>query len=171
MKDLNELINDPENIDNIQLAIQNCEEIEDNMEDLRIQLNTLVESKSLINLFHERSKDLQKKIEKFFKENEQIGIIHLDKDTNTQLDKYRPKIIKEKYQLKTLMGLFIKFSFEKVTNYLEQIFLFNFLHKLGNPLNEPFLIIQYFNGQIIPKLFFLQDFEEIYYEKKEIKII
>ena len=171
IKDLEVLVGDPDNLDNIQLAAQNCEEIEDNMEDLRIQLNVLMENKSLIDLYQEKSQHLEKQIKKFISDNEHIGIIHLDDNVNTQLDRYRPKIIKEKYQLKTLMGFFIKFPFKKITEYLEQIFLFNFLHKLGNPLNEPFLIIQLFQDEIIPKSYFLQDFEGLYYEKKEIKII
>ncbi|NHI93922.1 MAG: hypothetical protein EAX96_15645 [Candidatus Lokiarchaeota archaeon] len=171
IKDLDGLINNSENLDDLQIAIQNCEEIEDNMEDLRIQINLLIEYNSLAKLYFDKSKDLEKKIEKFIPINEKIGIIHLDKNMNIQLDNYRPKKINEKYQLKSLMGFFIKLPFNKISEYLERIFLFNFLHKLGNPLNEPFLMIQIFNNSVLPKLFFLQDFEEIYYQKIEVKVI
>ncbi len=164
--DLKEILQEDMVSDDIELAISNCEEIEDNIEDLRVQLQIINEVGSYNAYYNDNVKDLSQKIITFLKEKEKIGIIFIDENSKLQLDTYRPKNIKEKYKNDSLLGLFIQIPFNPVTRYLEQVFIFNFLQKLNNPESEPYLFIHITaENQLKPKFFYLESFEQIYYEK------
>jgi len=169
---LKEILNETMTTEDIELAMTNCEEIEDNMEDLRIQLRIMHEVQSYNTYYNENLKDITKKITTFIKETEKIGIIYIDKDSKLQVKAYRPKNIKETYKNESLLGFFIQLPFNSITNYLEQVFIFNFLQKLSNPESEPYIHVQITNENALnPKFFYLESFEEIFYEKIETKLI
>ena len=113
-------------------------------------------------------KEFGKKINTFIKEKERIGIIFIDEESKLQLESYRPKKIKEKYKNESLLGFFIKLPYNEVTLDLENVFIFNFLHKLSNPESEPYLYVRINDkNELISKFFYLECFEEIYYDKFE----
>ncbi|MHA1785438.1 MAG: Mov34/MPN/PAD-1 family protein [Candidatus Helarchaeota archaeon] len=174
-EDLSEILKNSLNPKNIDLAIMDCEEIEDNIGDLRMQLKAIKEIQSYFVFYDKHEKIFREKIIHFMKETEKIGIIHVDENMDIYLEKYRPKKIKEKYNDETLIGFFIQIPFPNITEYLERIYLFNFLHKLGNPDFDPFLLILIHEEDgkfvFIPKSFYLESYDDIFYEKMETLIV
>ncbi|MFX1451409.1 MAG: hypothetical protein ACFFCM_11235 [Promethearchaeota archaeon] len=154
---------------------KNIEEIYNNLDLISDQLNFALDFFNELNWYKKVENRIEKIIRDAIKNGEKIGVISSENEKKIDNLKYRPKNIRNSFDEGILVGFWVLFPYERISDMFLKIFYANFFKKIKTEPGDVFLffLVQKINNEIIIKPYFLNftKFEGISYIELETILI
>ncbi len=154
---------------------KNIEEVYNNLDLISDQINFALDFFNELEWYNKVENKIEKIIKNEIKNGERIGVISSENEKKIESLKYRPKNIKNSYTDGSLVGFWVLFPYESISDMFLKIFYANFFKKIETEPGDVFLffLVQKIKEEIMIKPFFLNftSFEGISYIELEMTLI